>query len=47
MRERAKIGAGTKRARGEGKKQRKRWKSGDYRQPIVKKFARPLAASVF
>ena len=47
MRERAKSGARTKKARGGGVKERKRRKSGDYRQPIVKKSARPLAASVF
>ena len=46
--EREKSGTRTKKKReGGGKKQRKRWKRGDYRQPIVKKSARPLAASVF
>ena len=48
MRERAKSGARTKKSeRGGGEKQRKRWKRGDYRRPIVKKSARPLAALVF
>ena len=47
MRERAKSGSRTKKAggmRGEGEKEKE---SGDYRQPIVKKSARPLVASVF
>ena len=41
------VGQGQKKAgggRGEGEKEKE---SGDYRQPIVKKSARPLAASVF
>ena len=36
-----------KKARGGGEKERKRRKSRDYRQPIVKNSVWPLAASVF
>ena len=45
--ERVKTGARTKKRKGGGEKERMGEKRGDYRQPIVQKFAWPLAASVF
>ena len=41
------MGRGQKKREGGGVKEKKRRKPGDYRQPIVKKSARPLEASLF
>ena len=45
--ERTKTGARIKKREGGGEKERMGRKRGDYKQPIVQKSARPLAASVF